>query len=119
VKSLIILYLTLVIALGFGCHTSTHKSGGHDLTASEALALAVELANQECSARYSAEPFTSESYKILFEDGRWHWGALDPGGDGGYSAVVSFNARGEDPRVEIFLSTDARTPPPRSKKQQD
>ena len=118
-KSLIRLSVTLVIALGLSCQASVHKSGGHELTASEAIALAVDIANQECEARYSTTPFTSESYKILFEDGRWHWGAMDPGGEGGYSAVVSFDTRGEDQRVEVFLSTDAITPQSRSRDQRD
>ena len=109
----------LVVVLGLGCQASSRQTVDPELTASEALALAVDLANKECGARYSATPFTSESYEIFFEDGSWHWGALDLAGDGGYSVVVSFNARGEDQRVEVFLSTDAITPQSRSREQRD
>ena len=86
------------------------RSGNGELTASEALALAVELANEECRARFAEAPFTSDTYEVFFEGRRWHWGALDLAGEGGYSAIVSFDARGGDRRVEVFLSTDMITP---------
>ena len=109
----------LVVVLGLGCHASNRQAVDNELTASGALALAVDLANKECDARYSAIPFELSTFPITFEDGRWHWGALDQAGEEGLSATVSFGARGEDRKVEVFLSTDIIFTPSRSGDQRD
>lgn len=104
------LLAAMIVVAGIGCQASSRQTAGHELTRTEALALAVELANEECEVRYSATPFTITSYEIVFVDGRWSWGTLDHAGDQGFSAVVSFGARGEDREVEVFLSTDMLMP---------
>jgi hypothetical protein len=76
----------------------------------EALALAVTIANKECMERFSTSPFDSTSYPIEFKHGRWQWGAIDLAGANGYSGIVSFDAYGNNQRVEVFLSTDTVTP---------
>jgi len=100
----------MVLVLMAGCHSASNQPDGQKLTESEALTLAVELANKECEARYSFAPFNMSSYLIEFKDGRWHWGSLDLSGESGFSAVVSFGPRGEDHFVEIFLSIDTISP---------
>jgi hypothetical protein len=95
-----------VLILGVGCHSAQKQISGRELSESEALELAVRLANQECDKIYSVTPFEPSSYFIIFRQGRWHWGTLDLAGEGGLSAQVSFDARGRDPVVEVFLSVD-------------
>ena len=101
--------LGLVLLLfALGCLGA--RQGGHSesLSETQALELAVALANEECKARFSAEPFDASSYRIKFVDGRWQWGKLDPAGPGGFSAIVSFDVSGRRRIVEVFLSTDRR-----------
>ena len=100
----------MVFVLMTGCQSASKQSDGQKLTESEALTFAVELANKECEAKYSFAPFNMSSFLIEFKDGRWHWGSLDPAGESGFSAVVSFGPRGEDQHIEIFLSTDVISP---------
>jgi hypothetical protein len=102
--------LFIALATTIGCQSASRESNTQKLSESEALSLAVELANKECESSYSSAPFTLSSYSIEFRDGRWHWGSLDLAGDNGFSAVVSFGPRGEDRQVEVFLSTDKITP---------
>jgi hypothetical protein len=103
------LMLILIVSLA-GCQSASKQISEQTLTESDALALAVELANQKCEARYSFAPFGLSSYLIEFKNGRWQWGSLDPAGESGFSAIVSFGPRGEDPHVEIFWSTDEISP---------
>jgi len=70
------------------------------------MQLAVTLANRECLAEYSTAPFDSASFPIEFLAGRWQWGHRDPAGIRGYSAAVSFDAFGDDPRVKVFFHED-------------
>jgi hypothetical protein len=98
----------------FGCQASRNKAFERELSKSDALALAVSLANEECNRKYETSPFDISSYPIGYRDGRWHWGAVDPHGVHGYSALVSFDGRGGSRSVEIFFSTDVpRTAPVR------
>ena len=89
-----------------GCAGSSSQSDEGALSQTQALQLAVELANEECQARFAAAPFDSASYPIRFVNGRWWWGGLDLAGPGGLSASVSFDAAGGDRQVEAYLSTD-------------
>jgi hypothetical protein len=98
--------LFIVLASVLGCQSGAGDLTGQKLSESQALSLAVELANKECDSSYSSKPFTSSSYSIEFRDGRWHWGSLDLAGEGGFSAAVSFGARGEEQQVDVFFSTD-------------
>lgn len=99
-------YAALAMASVLGC--GSHPPGGQALVLTEpqALDLAVQLANQECHARFKAAPFDASSSPIRYEKGRWWWGGLDLAGPGGMSASVSFDATGGDRRVEAYLSTD-------------
>ncbi len=102
--------LGLVLLLfALGCLGSRQGGRSESLSETQALELAVALANEECKARFSAEPFDASSYRIKFVDGRWQWGKLDPGGLHGFSARVSFDGNGRGRRVEVFLSTDKRS----------
>lgn len=96
----------LVILFLFGCHASQKHAVERGLSKSEALVLAVSLANKECDLQYSLAPFDTSSYAIEYRDGLWHWGGLDLRGFDGYSAIVSFDAKGASQSVEVFFSTD-------------
>lgn len=111
--------IPLLLMLTLGCQSASKHLAGRELTESQALALAVELANNECEAKYSFAPFSTSSYLIEFRDGRWQWGSLDPAGESGFSAVVSFGPRGEDRHIEIYLSTDKILPPSAESDRQD
>ncbi|UCG52940.1 MAG: hypothetical protein JSW58_05110 [Candidatus Latescibacterota bacterium] len=104
-----VLVLMTVLAAS-GCGPSNDHGRDGRLSESQALKLAVELANEQCSRRFSETPFDSSSYSIDFRKGRWYWGNLDLAGAGGFSTVVSFDAYGNAPHVEVFFSTDIVIP---------
>jgi hypothetical protein len=97
--------LTLVALVLAGCSQAL-RGPGDLLGEQEALALAVSLANDACETRYHRSPFGADTYAIMFEEGRWTWGRLDPAGPGGYSATVSFDSRGGERDVEVYFSSD-------------
>jgi hypothetical protein len=101
--------LALAAILFWGC-AATARHHPVRLTEQDALTLAVSLANQECRTQYDAAPFGAGTYPVRFSDGRWHWGQIDPGGPGGFSGTVSFDAYGEDRRVQVRFHTDEATP---------
>jgi hypothetical protein len=80
------------------------------LSSEEAASLAAKLANDACDRLYKRRPFTSAQYPIDFVGDRFRWGRLDPGGEGGFSAEVSFGPRGGDPKVKCYWSTDMDRP---------
>jgi hypothetical protein len=96
------------LLLGCGSTRRDVRSGG--LSEVEALELAVALANAECMDRFGEAPFEASSYTILFRDGRWFWGSLDLHGIHGFSAMVSFDARGDDREAIVFFSYDQVEP---------
>jgi len=96
----------LWILVVLGCAGTPSGGPKGILSEAQALSLAVEIANQECQAKFSATPFDTASYPVRFADGRWWWGGLDLAGPGGMSASVSFDATGGDRRAEAYLSTD-------------
>ena len=102
----------MVCLLLTACGGSRGLDGNQRASESEALSLAVELANRECMNTYSVAPFDRTSYPIEFDDGRWSWGRLDVASLNGFSALVSFDISGRNPSVEVFLSTDRRAPAP-------
>ena len=97
----------LVILFLFGCQASQKHAVERELSKSEALVLAVSLANKECDLKYSSAPFDTSSCAIEYREGLWHWGGLDLRGFDGYSAIVTFDAKGASQSVEVFFSTDA------------
>ncbi len=71
-----------------------------------AAQLAAELANEQCDRMYQERPFSASQHSAVLQDGVYQWGGFDPVGPGGYSALVSFPARGGAPHVEIYFSCD-------------
>lgn len=111
----ILLLALLTLAMGsalLGCQPAL-REGGRPLERIEALQLAVRLANAECQQRYRYAPFNESSYTITLANERWTWGGLDLVGEGGFSARVSFDARGSDRQVEVYYSTDTDEVKPR------
>ena len=104
-----------------GCTGVRQGSHPQGLSRQQALQLAVSLANQECQAKFSTAPFDTATSRIHFVDGRWSWGGLDLAGPAGLSADVSFDAHGDDRRVEAYLSADGLSPslPPDSTRQRE
>jgi hypothetical protein len=103
-------FLAIALWLVGGCQASRNRGEVEQLSQAEALQLAVALANEECSAKYSGTPFDESTYPIEFDGERWHWGGYDPAGLGGYSAEVSFDAAGNNREVQVYLSVDQVTP---------
>jgi hypothetical protein len=68
----------------------------------------VRLANEKCLVEFGKEPFEIRHYSAQYLEGRWHWGKHDPAGIDGYSAMVSFDERGREPKAEIIFSTDKK-----------
>ena len=102
----------LSFAFMVGC-SGTSKGQAGSISESQALDLAVAIANKECMSRFARAPFDRSSYPIEFKDGRWWWGRLDLAGEMGFSASVSFDARGKDPGVEVYFSADRLQPSPK------
>ena len=71
------------------------------LTSVSAGVLAARLANERCQKAYGARPFAPEDFEAVNAGGRWHWGGDEGGLIDGYAADVSFDAGGNDPRVEV------------------
>jgi hypothetical protein len=80
------------------------------LSSNDAAQLAAKLANDECERLYKRRPFTASQYGAVLRDAEYHWGGLDEGGPGGYSAHVTFAQDGSKPKVEVYFSTDRLDP---------
>ncbi len=80
------------------------------MTPSEAAQLAARLANDECERLYRSRPFKAEQHAAVWKDGEYRWGGLDEGAPMGLSALVTFQANGTEPRVEVYFSTDIHLP---------
>ncbi len=102
--------VALAVVLLLASCSSTRKNGAQPLDQSDALALAVKVANDECMRRFGESPFVGSEYAIRFHEDRWTWGRLDIAGPAGFSALVSFDARGNNRTVEAFFSTDKVSP---------
>ena len=104
-----IVNVILAVSL-LGCG-STHQAVRSDqLSEDEALELAVVIANTECMDKFGQAPFETSSYTIEFREGRWFWGSMDAHGIGGFSAMVSFDVRGDDRQATVFFSYDQLEP---------
>jgi hypothetical protein len=77
------------------------------LSAEDASSLAARLANEQCERQYRRRPFKAQQYPAIMADGAYHWGKLDVGGKGGFSALVIFCPDGSEPHVEVYFSSDA------------
>ena len=98
--------LLVLLILGLGCQAAQRGASRQTLSEPEALKLAVSIANVECVAKFGEAPFDESIFSIDFREGHWHWGTLDLRGVHGFSAVVSFDARGDDRYVVVFFSFD-------------
>ena len=105
-----LMIVSIVLAAALGCHGVGKTTHEKRITQDEALALAVQLANERCMKRFAVAPFDRSTYSIVFREGRWYWGELNVRGVDGYSAIVSFDETGSARKVEVFLSTDELTP---------
>jgi hypothetical protein len=77
------------------------------LSAEDAAVLAAQLANEQCERQYRRRPFEPGQHSAIFQESLFHWGKLDVGGVGGFSAVVTFRQDGSEPHVEVYFSSDA------------
>lgn len=84
------------------------------LSLDQAAELAAELANDECARLYQVRPFRPTDSQVVEEENNYRWGGLDVRGIGGYSALVRFDLDGENPRVEVYYSTDRQYIEPES-----
>jgi hypothetical protein len=66
------------------------------------------LANEQCDRLYQKRPFRADQHAAVLQDGLYHWGGLDVGGVGGFSALVTFRQDGSEPHVEVYYSNDSR-----------
>ena len=78
------------------------------LSPTDAAQLAAKLANDECERLYKRRPFAAGQHPAVQGEGKYHWGGLDVGAPGGYSAHVTFGQDGSKPKVEVYFSTDSR-----------
>ena len=102
--------LLVVVTIFLGCGTTHRDSRNAELTETQALQLAVSLANAECTDKFGESPFEASNFPIRFQDGRWLWGNFDIRGVYGFSALVSFDSRGEDRKTSVFFSYDLPEP---------
>jgi hypothetical protein len=98
--------LPLICLLVIGCQSAKNSGAPVPLSEDEALKLAVTLANEKCTKRFSSAPFDTSTFAVAFKDGRWEWGGLDVKGVDGFSAMVSFDEFGLNRKVDVFYSTD-------------
>src|SRR6267154_655630 len=54
----------------------------------------VNSANEQCERQFRRRPFMPGQHSPNLQDGLYHWGELDVGGVGGFSAVVTFREDG-------------------------
>ena len=80
---------------------------GRVLSAAGAARLAAQLANEQCDRQYHTRPFAPEQHVAVLQKNTYQWGGLDVGGPQGFSAVVTFQADGTQPHVEVYFSSDA------------
>jgi hypothetical protein len=76
------------------------------LSSKRASELAARLANEQCERQYRKRPFSADQHPAVLQNGLYHWGGLDVGGVGGFSALVTFRQDGSESHVEIYYSDD-------------
>jgi hypothetical protein len=112
---ILVIAMVACLVVQVGCtHSPSHNVGQSSeamarrgLSVLDAGVLAAQLANEQCERQYRRRPFSSEQHSAVFQDGLYHWGKLDVGGPGGFSAVVTFRQDGSEPHVEVYFSSDA------------
>ncbi len=105
-----IISLLALVNVGTSCsHYSVvvpPPTAAQALSASQAAERAAKLANDECWRLFKRRPFEPGQHPAVLENGEYRWGGLDPGGPGGFSALVTFRLDGSEPKVEVYFSTD-------------
>lgn len=76
------------------------------LSPNDAAQVAAKLANDQCERLYKRRPFSARQYPALFQNGQYYWGHLDEGAVGGFSACVTIGRDGNNPKVQVYFSTD-------------
>ncbi len=112
--SKILFGVILAPAAQLGCVRSTNYSAGQScvssthrvLFAADAAELAARLANEQCDRQFRRRPFMAGQHSPILQDGLYHWGELDVGGVGGFSAAVTFRPDGSEHHVEVYFSSD-------------
>ena len=102
------------LAVQLSCARSTTYNAGrtpasnahHVLSSQDAAELAARLANEKCKRQFGRQPFSPGQHSAILEDGLYHWGELDVGGVGGFSAIVRFRPDGTEPHAEVYFSSD-------------
>jgi hypothetical protein len=90
-----------IVALGLmivGCGTTPQQ--GEALTAAQAQAMALKLANLEAQAVYQHQPF-SDGQPARLEQGRWVWIARQGYGQGDIEATVELALDGSTNNVQL------------------
>jgi hypothetical protein len=93
---------TLVLAFG-SCSTIPQPSS---LSESQAMTLALQLANDEAMRLFQVKPFTTNRCDLQCPTNRWTWQALIGCGKADMRAKVSFDLDGSNPKtiVEMLIS---------------
>ena len=106
--------LLTVAVSGTSCSRSSGpghiQPGVRVLSPTDAAQLAAKLANDECERLYERRPFAASQHPAVLRDGEYHWGGLDVGAPGGFSARVAFRQDGTRPTVEVYFSSDQLRP---------
>jgi hypothetical protein len=89
-----------------GCESSRTNTR---LTAEQARALSVQLANDKAEAVFHRRPFENKQ-QPQFENGRWIWTASQGVGTLDYQATVELAANGSTNNVDVRLTDDALHP---------
>lgn len=79
--------------------------GCKNLTEQQAANLACYLANQEAHKRFGQQPFTVESYSVKMKNRKWVWGGIEPAGNTGFSAFVTFQRNGKNSMVDVMKTS--------------
>jgi hypothetical protein len=99
-KTLLLAISALLLA---GCESSRTNT---TVTAEQAGALCVQLANDKADAVYHRRPFENKQ-TAQFEDGRWVWTGSQGVGILDYQATVELAANGSTNNVDVRLTDDA------------
>lgn len=99
--------LSCVRSTNYSSRQASVSSAQRVLSAQDAAELAARLANEQCERQFQGRrPFSPTQHSAILQDGLYHWGELDVGGVGGFSAVVTFRQDGSEPHVEVYFSSD-------------
>ena len=90
-----------------GCSTTAPRPT--TLTADQAGALALKLANEKAQALFHCQPFHNGP-PARFVQGHWTWHQLQAAGQADIEATVEFEANGAEPKVKVVPLESRSTP---------